>query len=157
MKRSAELRDLSEEHHYGLVASRQLRLAAEATEPVETAIEAFLVNWREEILPHFATEEAVLLPHLARVLGPEDSLIVRTLAEHAALRVAVLELGAAPEPERRFLATRAAELLHNHIRFEERVLFPEIERALDGEPLGRLGDALKHSTTTRTCMRKAGS
>jgi hypothetical protein len=142
MKRSPELRDLSEEHHYGLVASRQLRLAAASSEPLDQPVAAFLRAWREEIEPHFRTEEAVLLPRFAQVTGVETSLIDRTLAEHAVLRVAVLELAAATGDDQRFLATRAAELLHDHIRFEERVLFPEIERQLEGAPLRLLGVAL---------------
>ena len=153
MKRSPELRDLSEEHHYGLVASRQLRLAAAGSDELEQPTAAFLRTWREEIEPHFRTEEAVLLPGLAEATGVQTSLIDRTLAEHAALRVAVLELAAAPAGDRQFLATRAAELLHDHIRFEERVLFPEIERLLEGEALRHLGNALKHQMTASGAAR----
>src|SRR5688500_16831419 len=92
MKRSAELRDLSEEHHHGLVEARRLRKAAAGEVPLEEAVELFLGAWREEIGPHFRAEEEVLLPLYSAAAGAENAGIVRTLTEHVALRLAVYEL-----------------------------------------------------------------
>jgi hemerythrin-like domain-containing protein len=149
LKRSPELRDLSEEHHYGLVAARNLRLAAEGEGPVSAAVDAFQEEWQSSIEPHFRSEEEVLLPQFAAVVGMEQKLIARTLAEHAALRSAVQALGQAEEAERRPLAAQVAQLLHDHIRFEERVLFPAVEAHLAGSGLQRLGEQLKRSAVTR--------
>ena len=67
MKRAAELRSLSEDHHRGLVHARRLRKAAsgEGGDPVQTA-KAFLGFWQRETSAHFRKEEEVLLPVLAR-------------------------------------------------------------------------------------------
>lgn len=156
MKRSPELRDLSEEHHYGLVAARSLRLATEAEGPISEAVASFLREWHDGIQPHFRTEEEVLLPQLASVLGADHELIVRTLAEHSQLRLAVQRLPSLMDEELRQLAGQTAELLHDHIRFEERVLFPAVEEQLAGARLQQLGAALKHtrdqqSTSSGSC------
>lgn len=142
MKRSPELRDLSEQHHYGLVAARALRRAAEGQKPLEQAIDGFLAEWEREIDPHFDAEEAVLLPAFAEGVGESHPLITRTLAEHRDLRRAVRDLAAAAEPERGRLAASVAAALHDHIRFEERVVFPAIEAELGGPRLGELGRKL---------------
>jgi hemerythrin-like domain-containing protein len=107
MKRDQRLRQLSSEHHNALVLARKLRRG----QPVElpTAFEA-------ELAPHFALEERVLLPALART-GRED-LATRTLCEHDAMRAAL------SEPQ------RFAELLEAHVRFEERELFPTCEELI---------------------------
>lgn len=153
MKRSPELRDLSEEHHYGLVAARNLRLAAEGDGPVVKAAEAFLVEWQGAIQPHFQREEEVLLPQFAAVAGAEHELVARTLAEHAALRSAVEELSHADAAERRPLAAQVGQLLHDHIRFEERVLFPAVEAHLAGSGLQHLGETLKALAGARNGVR----
>src|SRR5262245_9011889 len=89
MKRSPELRDLSEDHHYGLVAARQLRRAAAGEAPLDEAVELFLSTWRTEIAPHFRSEEEILLPQYSAAVGAEDTGIVRTLTEHVRLRRSV--------------------------------------------------------------------
>ena len=106
MKRSPELRDLSEEHHYGLVAARTLRLAAEGKRPLPEATAAFREQWEREIEPHFRSEEDVLLPAFAGVPGSE-ALIARTLAEHTALRALTRNLPDAPAETARKALRRA--------------------------------------------------
>lgn len=143
MKRSAELRELSVQHHYGLVEARRLRLAAAGKEALAEAMELFLNAWKAEIQPHFRLEEEVLLPELARRLDPADPLIVRTLTEHVALRRAVRELErAAEEEQQREIAGWIGQALDDHIRFEERVLFLAAEEALAGSLLEALGKEL---------------
>jgi len=150
MKRSPELRDLSEEHHHGLVAARRLRRAALGEIPMELAVAHFLESWREEIQPHFRREEEVLLPGYARVVPADDALIVRTLTEHVALRRAVIEIEDARGAERLRLAGALGQALDDHIRFEERVLFPAVEAALGGTALADLGRALREAGPHRT-------
>ena len=142
MKRAAELRGLAEQQHYGLVAARNLRLAAEGKRPLPEAVRAFLDAWRLEVQPHFRAEEELLLPELARALPPDDPLILRTLSEHVAIRRAVRDLEQGPPEQWEALAREIGQGLDDHIRFEERVLFPAVEQALAGASLERLGEEL---------------
>ena len=153
MKRSPELRDLSEEHHYGLILARGLRLAAKGERPLETAVAEFLRAWSEEIQPHFRSEEEVLLPGFARAVPPDDPLIARTLTEHVALRRAARLLGEAEGERQREVAAEIGQALDDHIRFEERVLFPAIEAALGAAGLAKLGEELAAAETkaSRAC------
>jgi hemerythrin-like domain-containing protein len=82
-----------------------------------------------ELEPHFRIEDEVLLPALRRVGA--GSLAARTEADHAFLRTTVV---AARQGEG--TAARAfGERLSDHVRFEERELFPACEAALSADVL----------------------
>jgi hemerythrin-like domain-containing protein len=92
---------------------------------------------------HFRVEEEVLLPGYVRDAGadPNDDQIVRVLTDHVWIRarIAALREATAPPPaELRELGQR----LDDHVRHEERVLFPAIEQALSAEQLAALGQAV---------------
>jgi hemerythrin-like domain-containing protein len=136
MKRAAELRQLSDDHHQGLVQARRLRKAAagEVVGPSEETARAFLEFWQRETSAHFRREEEVLLPVLARygqdVLGRGP--VVEILAQHARVRGLVMQLsdeyadgGLRPET-----LGEIGELLEAHIRLEEREVSPMIEEVL---------------------------
>jgi len=125
MKRSAELRDLSDDHHRALVLARHARHAATAGAPaVAEAWERIRTELALELEPHFRIEEAWLLPALAR--AGEGELAARTMEDHAALRAA-----AAPDAPRDAPALAGfGARLEAHVRFEERSLFPTAEARL---------------------------
>ena len=111
MKRDARLIGLSSEHHHALVLARR------ATRNELTLDEAQR-RFDEELAPHFPTEEQILLPAL-RSAGAVE-LADRTRAEHVEIRAA---LGRADLAE-------LGRLLTEHVRFEERELFPACEALL---------------------------
>jgi hemerythrin-like domain-containing protein len=142
MKRSRELRDLSVQHHLGLMAARSLRQAAHVGAPAKEAVAQFLQAWRSEIEPHFRLEEEFLLPEFARVVPADDRLIARTLTEHTTLRRDVRKLEESQSEPVPSLLEEVGRALHDHIRFEERELFPAVEAALEGPRLAELGRRL---------------
>jgi rRNA maturation protein Rpf1 len=108
MKRDARLRRLSSEHHHTLVLVRNLRKGLEPREVARI--------FEEQLAPHFAIEERVLLPAL--VAAGRADLAARTLDEHTDIRVA------------RSDPALLADLLEKHVRFEERELFPACEELI---------------------------
>ena len=79
VKRSEELAPLSRDHHQGLFAALKLRRGA------PDARDVFLRFWVDG-RRHFAIEEELLLPALARHVPPDHEAIVRVLVEHVDLR-----------------------------------------------------------------------
>lgn len=146
MKRAAELRELSDDHHRSLVQARRLRSAASGeTHDRVDAARAFLEFWRKETSAHFRKEEEVLLPVLARHGGdPASEPLVEMLAQHARIRGLVMQLsdeatvGDAPSETVRSIG----ELLEAHIRLEERRVFPMIEEILSTDALGEVASRL---------------
>ncbi len=137
MKRSEELAPLSRDHHQGLVVALKLRRGA------PDARAAFLDFWVDG-RRHFAIEEDVLLPALARHAPADHEAIVRVLVEHVDLRCRAQGLAedadAAPEALREL-----GDRLQAHIRHEENVLFALIERTLPRDELVALGAAIERA------------
>jgi len=141
VKRSAALTPLSREHQHALALALALtRATDDDAAGLSRRAAAF---WQDESGPHFEQEETVLLPVLARHAGDDDTDISRVQAEHADLRGRFARLAAS--------AGRPADLhelgrrLTDHVRFEERELFPRIESLLGEEELARVGRLLSAS------------
>ena len=116
LKRRESLRPLSRDHYAGLVQAQRLA--------------ALLDAWRAEIAPHFEDEERLLCD----LADPESR--ERLLDEHAVLR----RLAEAARARRQRVDPEGAwvrslgETLRDHIRWEERVMFPCVEqRASTGQ------------------------
>ena len=143
MKRAEALRSLSREHLEALLAAKRLREASD----LEEATRSFLEFWRDEGRRHFRVEEEVLLPTWAMHATVDRRRVARMLEEHLAIRRAALRLEAG-EVALEELA-EIGTLLHDHVRFEERELFPIIEQALDAEDVARLAAALERAEAPR--------
>ena len=142
VKRDSALIPLSRDHHQALFAAQQLRRAGEDT--AASARDAFLGFWRERGRAHFRAEEEVLLPAYAGHGDPHHPLVARALCEHAVIRhrADALAGGAAAAVDD---LHELARLLDDHVRLEERELFPLIEAALPQEDLAALGAALEQA------------
>jgi len=114
MRRHPEFVSFSREHHDPLRLGRHL-LAGGGREELARLMPAMLAHFREE--------ERSLLPRLASQGAPE--LAGRLLREHEALR-ALFESAL-----RGAHLAEAGQALIDHVRFEERVLFPFLEAQLE--------------------------
>ena len=130
MKRCAALRTMSNEHHQGLVLAKRAQKAA-GTEAAEKAWQQIQARFAAELEPHFQAEEMVLLPALERV--GETELVRRTCADHAELRRMIHEGGVQA-------MAGFAELLIQHIRFEERELFETAQQQIPPDELDELAN-----------------
>jgi hemerythrin-like domain-containing protein len=137
MKRAEALQPLSREHLSALLAAKKLK---EATD-LEQATLAFLDFWRSDGKRHFRVEEEVLLPTWAAHADVDRDGVSRMLDEHLAIRCEALRLAAGEATLED--ARELGRLLHDHVRFEERQLFPTVEDALDPDSLGRLAAAIE--------------
>ncbi len=139
MKRTAALQPLSRDHHQALFVAQRLRRATADTAP--QACQAFLEFWRAHGRHHFRCEEEILLPTYAGVGDPRHPLVVNVLVDHLVIRQAVglLEHDRPAEPE---MLRQLGTLLSNHVRLEERELFPLIEETLPEAELEALAATL---------------
>jgi len=139
VKRAEALRPLSREHLAALLTAKKLR---EAT-GLDEAAGAFLDFWHGDGIRHFRIEEDVLLPAWAVHAEVDRDGVARMLGDHLAIRREALRLeaGDATLEEARALG----QLLHDHVRFEERELFPKVEEALDPAALSSLAAAIEEA------------
>ena len=141
MKRDEALTPLSRDHHQALHQALKLKRADEASAP--DALRGMVEFFDADGALHFRVEEEVLLPAYVRDGGadPADEAIARVLTDHVWIRArigALREAGEVRVDDVRELGAR----LDDHVRHEERVLFPAIEAALSAEQLAALGRAV---------------
>ncbi len=136
MKRSEALTPLSHEHHQALFAAHEMR-SADSVEAARSIFESYWGGYGEK---HFRIEEEVLLPMWARFAEADPEHVARVAREHLEVRAAALAIAAGELELADF--HRLGEGIHDHVRFEERVLFPLIEADLDAEQRELVGAAI---------------
>jgi quercetin dioxygenase-like cupin family protein/hemerythrin-like domain-containing protein len=143
MKRHPALVPLSHDHHHALVQVRRLRRAAArgASERREAAA-AFLAFFARATRRHFRDEEERLFPLLVDADEPATELLTWALLEHQQLHALAnaLDCEVAAGDASAAQMHRLARTLDEHIRFEERVLFPLLEQVATPAALRRLGE-----------------
>lgn len=134
VKRHDALAALSRDHHHALVVAQRLKRARQTN--ARDARQAFLDYWRADGQRHFREEEEILLPTYARHGDLELPIVARVLIDHVQIRRLADEL-ATGRPSIATLHVLGEELAE-HVRREERELFPLIERALPEPELAQL-------------------
>ena len=126
IKRHEALKPLSREHHHGLLLCWKIREGIKKDVDVERMkryTDWFLKNY---LIPHFEAEEKHVFP----VLGDNDVMVKRALAEHRRLKRLFRK-----KKDIFKTLNLIEEELESHIRFEERVLFNEIQQKASPEEL----------------------
>jgi hemerythrin-like domain-containing protein len=140
IKRSAELAPLSREHHEGLLAVWKIR-QGHAKGIALGRIAAFVQwFWNEHLQVHFQKEEAALPSVL-----PQHPFIQQMFQEHAQIKNLVDDV--APYGDLKKFEV-LAQTLNDHIRFEERQLFAEVEKAASPDQLRILSEKLQDEKNT---------
>lgn len=134
MQRAEALQGLSREHHEALVLARHA--SATAADPHSDTAQAqrhhLLERWAQQFAPHFAQEEQTLFPALER--AGHSELIAVALTQHAVLRELVARL---MQGDALALALWG-DAMNDHVRFEERTVFPLAQEVLDAAELAAL-------------------
>lgn len=135
LKRHTALQPFSRDHYTGLVqAQHLLRASDENASGLRQALMDFTRAWKCEIEEHFTNEEVLLsalmtAAQLKRLRNDHD--LLRAFAGQAAQWQPDVDPGAGWVQE-------LGQLLNDHIRWEERKLFPAIERACTQDQLTAL-------------------
>jgi len=139
INRHAALVPLSRDHYVGLVHAQRLKKAASKDRVARhKALADFLEVWRTEMEPHFRDEERLLPP---LIVSDEDR--GRLFDEHAAIERAAKEAvikRRAVDPDAEFVE-RLGRDLEQHIRWEERVLFNQVQDSASERQLEDLAEA----------------
>jgi len=150
MKRHESLHALRQHHHFALLESLFIRRATQESGATRDAnlrrvAENFVQFWESKGKLHFREEEEILIPAYAlHVSIDTDHDVMRMLADHAAIRAKIGKLAAFLSNSQPFEAdlTELGEILQNHVRLEENIIFPKMEKILSEEELQRVGHLL---------------
>ena len=143
IKRCKELAPLSREHHDGLLFSWKIKEGLANETPVEKICAYTRWFWTNHLKSHFEEEEKAMTKFL-----PEDNPLLRQMFnEHAQVKEIIISLE--KEPNANSLEI-LADLIKNHIRFEERKLFAFVEERLTPGQLSEIAKELTHAPQCNT-------
>lgn len=146
MQRAENLQPLSRQHKSALMACLLIRKGVSKQASVSVMSDFLLRCWNEEVEAHFQQEEKEILP-LLKTYPEGQTLAIAIERDHELWRTAMTHLQQANITHR--LLEDLANQLEQHIRFEERIVFPSMEAHLSPEQLKGL--ALDEENKTPVC------
>lgn len=136
IKRNENIVKLSREHHTTLLFCWKIRNGLKnGAEPGR--ILKYVQYFRDvHMMPHFKLEEDILFAPV------KDSMVQKALEDHKNIlhQVELLETGGT---DIETSLTNLADTVDNHVRYEERELFPHLERVLNIDQLSAIGQQMK--------------
>lgn len=133
MKRNENIIPLSHDHHFGLLCCWKIRQGLKKEVELSRIQKYVDYFWNQHLKEHFKEEEEILFPYL------KDEFSNRVAKEHQDLEVLFNEISKNLSIQN-FEAF--ANLLDDHIRYEERQWFPHLEQNLNKNQLLEIGKAL---------------
>ncbi|MCW8962121.1 MAG: hemerythrin domain-containing protein [Ignavibacteriaceae bacterium] len=144
MKRHPALHTLSHDHHQGLILAQQLKKGAPQYKGMPSTLDGkkdYAISfYKTEVVKHFEDEEKILFPSIFNRNDETDRLVKEIISEHRKIESLIDDLRRKNDVAD--LLDELGVLLDNHIRKEERILFPKIEEILSDEELANIRDRL---------------
>ena len=135
IKRSKELVPLSKDHHEGLLFGWKIKQGLANGTSHKTIGQFIQWFWEADLQEHFRKEEEILAAHLPK----DNELVQQMFGEHEAIEALIHVNAMIPDED---IFKQLADELHNHIRFEERVLFPYAEKTIPANEMEEIYAAL---------------
>ncbi len=150
MKRHESLHALSRHHHFALMESLNIRRANEESSTTRDSslskvADDFIQFWETKGKLHFREEEEILIPAYALHVAIEnDQDVMRMLADHAMIRAKIGKLASLLSKNEAFEndLKELGKILQNHVRLEEDIIFPRLEKTLSEDELQKVGHLL---------------
>lgn len=134
IKRNKNLTFFSHEHHHGLVFCVRLKKSEQTDKKtVQEFIKSF---WQNHLKAHFAIEEELLKPMIVN-----KAILKQFKNEHKEIEK-LIKATIKPSNDVHKNAILLSSLIKNHIRFEERKMFPHIETNNSFEALSKIGQLM---------------
>ena len=135
LKRVLELQPLSHDHHHGLQLCWKIRTGFSKqveVERIKNYADWFFTN---HLVPHFELEEK----YIFTILEQKNEFVKQALTEHRRLKRLFSETTNLEKS-----LGLIEEELEKHIRFEERILFPEVQKEATPEQLAEIAKIHNH-------------
>lgn len=135
IKRSKQLTPLSKDHHDGLLFAWKIRQGLKNGADIKLIGEYAQWFWKNHLEEHFREEEQILAPHLPA----DNQLLQQMFDEHENIEALVhINENIADG----ILLGNLAQAIDDHIRFEERQLFPYAEKIIPEKELNSIYEQL---------------
>ena len=133
MRRNENIVFLSKDHHFGLLHIWKIKQGIRRKVTLDRIVKYITFYWENNQKAHFEEEEQYLFSYLS------DELIGKAIEEHKQIRILIEQI---QKIGGIYLIKKYIDLLTQHIRYEERILFPYIEKNLSDKVLSEIGGKL---------------
>lgn len=136
LKRDVNIQPLSKDHHFTLLFCWKIRTGIRnkiEPERIRKYVEYF---WNADMKTHFREEEEILFAPV------QDEMVQQALDDHIQIAHDVNHVAAASDAAVEEALNTLADRVEAHVRYEERELFPHLERVLTSDQLAAIGLAL---------------
>lgn len=144
IKRSGHIIKLSRDHHASLMFCWKLRQGIKYHISIDRMIKYVHYFWNQHFSLHFKEEEEVLFAPL------KDDKIQKAIDEHIKIKATIHELKFPGSETQRDQLSALADVVDDHVRYEERILFPHLETALTEQQLEKIGSQISSDTLLDT-------
>jgi hemerythrin-like domain-containing protein len=135
IKRSKQLTPLSKDHYDGLLFAWKIKQGLKNGADIKLIAEYVQWFWKNHLEEHFREEEQILAPHIPA----DNELLQQMFDEHENIEAMVHINENIPDAT---LLANLAQAIDDHIRFEERVLFPYAEKIIPEKELNSIYEQL---------------
>jgi hemerythrin-like domain-containing protein len=133
IKRNENIVKLSQDHHASLMFCWKLRQGVKYEVPVQRMIKYVQYFWEHHFSIHFKEEEEFLFASL------NDDKIQKALDDHQKIKTFINEINNTGSESPLDIIWELADMVDEHVRYEERILFPHLESALTQNELENIG------------------
>ena len=143
ISRNEHIKKLSREHHFSLLFCWKIRQGLKMNVAMERISKYVQYFWQQHLQPHFREEENIFFAPI------KDRLVQRAVNEHKYIKQQIEDLANYSGNNGRKSLEKIADMVYEHVRYEERDLFPHLERKLSKEQLENIGEQIdnRHSSS----------
>ncbi|MEO6683474.1 MAG: hemerythrin domain-containing protein [Ginsengibacter sp.] len=136
IKRNEHIVKLSRDHHVSLLFCWKLRQGIRHGVSTERMIRYVGYFEKQHFIPHFEEEENILFAPV------KDQKVQKALDDHIHILKSVKEITFSGKLNQENELSRLADMVDDHVRYEERILFPYLEKKLTDMQLEEIGKQL---------------
>lgn len=136
IKRNENIVKLSKDHHASLMFCWKLRQGIKHHADLNRMVAYVDYFWTHHFSEHFREEEEILFAPL------QDEMVNKAFADHRQVNAFIKSLSDRSARDSYETLSELADLVDEHVRYEERILFPHLEKELSESQLEEIGKRL---------------
>jgi hemerythrin-like domain-containing protein len=142
IKRNEHIVKLSRDHHASLLFCWKIRQGIKYHVEPDRIIQYVRYFWEHHFSIHFKEEEEFLFAPL------KDEVVQKAIDDHEKIKIFIDQITVEGMESEDDILLELAEMVDQHVRYEERILFPHLEEKLSDEQLEAIGKQIDTAPLT---------
>jgi hemerythrin-like domain-containing protein len=144
IKRNENIVKLSRDHHASLLFCWKLRQGIKHHTAADRILKYVQYFRTHHFAPHFKEEEELLFAPL------KDEKVLKAISDHKTINGLINDLNISKPNELENKLSQLADAVDEHVRYEERILFPHLETEFSDEQLENIGKQISDEPSLDT-------